>query len=177
MRAAAEILTLAENAGVHLRVENGKIVAGPRAAVQPSLVELIRSHKDALIQVLTGPVTAVTLVTRSQEEREDYTAADLAEIDKLLRELASLEAWTDVELAEKLSQRKRMAPVNVIPVLREIREIHKAALAVWPNQPAKRADIRLCKLDHVELAVIDGSKGESNRVQSSKTPAQESEAA
>jgi hypothetical protein len=111
---------------------------------------------------------------------DEYTPADLAEMDKLLRELAKLEGWSDHELADKLDQRRRMAPVNVLPVLEEIREAHKAALCVWPAKPAKHSDIRLCKLDHVELVVIDGGKApesQSNPPESTKTPVPEPEAA
>lgn len=90
--------------------------------------------------------------------QKDYAPADLEEMDRLIRELAQMEGWPAEELTDKLDQRRRMAPVNVLPVLREIREAHRAALAVWPHKPAKRSDIRLCKLDHVELAVIDGDK-------------------
>src|SRR5687768_8066650 len=79
----------------------------------------------------------------------DYALPDLEEIDRLIRELAKLENWDEGYLASKLDQRQRMAPVNVIPVLREIRAAHKAALAVWPDKPAKRSDVRLCRLDHV----------------------------
>ena len=88
----------------------------------------------------------------------DYTKEDLEDIDRLLSELAKMEAWSQDELADRLYQRERRAPVNVIPVLREIREAYKAALAVWPNQPAPRSNIRICKLDHVRLVLIHGGR-------------------
>ena len=115
-------------------------------------------------------------ISKPRVAEDDYTLADLDEMDRLLRELARMEGWSDEELTGKMDERQRMAPVNVIPVLNEIREAHKAALAIWP-QKAKRSDIRLCKNGHVELAVIDGYKGESHRAQSSKTSAPKPETA
>ena len=49
---ASEIINVAENAGVRLRVESGHIIASPKAAVSDSLRALIRSNKNALIQAL-----------------------------------------------------------------------------------------------------------------------------
>lgn len=82
----------------------------------------------------------------------DYTRADLEEIDRLLRELARLEKWSSEELADKLDQRRRMAPVNVIPALRWLTRV------VAEPEPRKKRPFRLCKLEVVELAAIDGGK-------------------
>ena len=119
-------------------------------------------------------------ISKAPVTQADYTLADLQEIDRLLRELAQMEGWSDAELADRLDQRQRMAPVNVLPVLQEIRAAHKVALAGWPEPPKERSNIRLCKLNHVELIVIDGGRApgsESNGPTSRKTPASEPEAA
>jgi hypothetical protein len=157
MSAAAEILNLAQSSGVRLRAEGGHIIAGPKGAVHDRLRELIRANKEALLLALSErSVTDVTHVTLPPwKGGGDYTQTDIQEMDKLLRELAKLEGWSEAELVAKLDQRRRMAPVNVRPVLQEIRAAHRAALAVWPNQP-HRSDIRLCNLDHVRLAVVGG---------------------
>ena len=81
---------------------------------------------------------------------ESYTLVDLEEMDRLLRELAELEGWTKVELADRLDQRRRMAPINVPTALRLLRAGARDALAVWPEKPAKRVPVVLC--------VIDGGK-------------------
>ncbi len=141
-------------------VEKKEGVSTPTKPTKPHFVSSVSSGK--------GPF---------RQEASDYTTTDLAEIDRLLRELAKLENWSREELADMLDQRKRMAPVNVLPVLKEIREAHSAALGVWPDKPATRSNIRLCKLDHVEMVVIEGSKHESSAPTSSKTPVRESEAA
>ena len=78
----------------------------------------------------------------------DYTGADLARMDDLLRQLAELEGWPAELLTARLDERRRMAPVNVLPTLKELQAAVTAALAVWPEQPAKTASITLCRLVH-----------------------------
>jgi len=83
---------------------------------------------------------------RAEEPEQDYTAADLVEIDTLLRELAQLEGWTSTELEEQLDQRRRMAPARVAAVLGALRAARREALAPWPERPAKRSSVELCVL-------------------------------
>lgn len=122
-------------------VEKKEGVSPPTKPTKPHFVSSVSSHPAHL-----------------QEKFAPYTLADLEEMDRLLKQLADMEGWSADELADKLDQRKRMAPVNVMPVLREIRAAHKAAMAVWPEKPKQRSNLRLCKLEAVELAVIDGGK-------------------
>ena len=79
-------------------------------------------------------------------QAEPFTAADLAEMDRLLTDLARLEFWEPGELEARLSERRRMAPVNVQNALRALRVATAAALAGWPEPPAERAQIVLCRL-------------------------------
>ena len=77
---------------------------------------------------------------------EPYAAADLAEMDRLLGELAALEDWREGELEARLDERRRMAPVNVQNALQALRAAAAAALAGWPEPPLERAQIALCRL-------------------------------
>lgn len=81
----------------------------------------------------------------------DYTLADLQELDRLIRELGGLEGRTDAEIDAMLSERRRMAPTSVPGALEAISAAHRAALAPWPEPPAKRSKVVLC--------VIEGGKG------------------
>lgn len=154
----AEVLEIAKASGVMLRVQGGKIIAGPKGALTDDLRALIRANKGPLLEALTEKVTPVTLVTDSYGEghRGDYSPDDLEEMDRLLRELAVLEGWSAQELSNLLDERQRMAPANVKAMLLAVRAARRAALAPWPNPPTKRSCIRLCK-----LTVIDGGKGRS----------------
>ena len=76
----------------------------------------------------------------------DYTAADLSEMDGLLRQLAELEDWSPDELADALDQRRRMAPIRVPEALGQLRESVNRSLAPWPGKPAERSRIVLCRL-------------------------------
>lgn len=154
---AADVLSLAQSAGVSLRVHGGRIIAAPKRAMDEKLRELIRANKDALLRVLTAQVADVAHVALPTAKGSDYTLADLAEVDRLLRELANLEEWPADELSQKLDQRQRMAPVRVPGALQELRAAHKAALAIWPNRPSKRSEIALC-----HLTVIDGGKRDTS---------------
>lgn len=152
---AADILTKAKASGVSIRAEGGQIIAGPKRAVSDELRAEIKAHKADLIATLTSPRTQVAQVARPMGESQDeeYTLADLAEMDKLLRELAELEGWTKAELEEQIDESRRMAPANVQAALRAIRSAHRMALGGWPEKPAKRSRIILCR-----LTVIDGGK-------------------
>jgi hypothetical protein len=78
-----------------------------------------------------------------EPEEENYTLADLAEMDALLHKLAAIEGWSDTELADKLDQRRRMAPTNVPAALRLLRAgVAKAALDT--EKPTKRVPVVLC---------------------------------
>jgi hypothetical protein len=74
-------------------------------------------------------------------------------MDRLIRELGSLEGWSDAEIEEKLAERRRMAPGRVPEALRELRAKAAASLAPWPERPAKRSRIILC--------VIQGGKAKN----------------
>lgn len=154
---AKQLLSKAKAAGVHLRVEAGKVIAGPKAALTEELLEAIRANKPALIDLLGSAVPPVTDVTQAigNEGTDvwDYTIDDLKELRRLIRELGQLERWTDEELADAIDQSNRMAPVNVATVLRQLREWTKAALAPWPEKPTTRAPLKLCR-----LVVIQGGK-------------------
>jgi hypothetical protein len=88
----------------------------------------------------------------------DYTDRDLAEMDRLIRELAQLEGWENDELEQMLDERRRMAPCNVRKALAALRIATREALAPWPNRPAKRARVTLCEMvsKRRELVVLDG---------------------
>jgi len=156
-----EVLSKLHVAGVQIRVEGGRIVAKPRAAISGEIEKLIRANRDALLTAISsGAVTPVTQVTHSAACGGDdaYTLADLQEMDRLLRDLAQLEGWSNAELQDLLDQRQRMAPANVPAMLQTLRLARGAALAPWPDQPAKRSRIRLCFLTPIPLAVIDNVK-------------------
>jgi hypothetical protein len=95
--------------------------------------------------------------TFSRKER-DYSTSDLAEMDRLIRELAQLEGWENDELEQMLDERRRMAPCNVRKALAALRIATREALAPWPDRPANRARITLCELAsrRRELVVLDG---------------------
>ena len=80
------------------------------------------------------------------DESIGYTAEDLKDFDRLLRELAECEDWPEDELQRALADRKRMAPVRVPGALQELRKAHRAALAVWPDTPATRTRIELLEV-------------------------------
>jgi hypothetical protein len=86
---------------------------------------------------------AISLRPEDREE-ENYTLADLAEMDALLHKLAAIEGWTADELADKLDQRRRMAAVNVQPALHLLRAGAKAARDTKAEKPTKRVPVVLC---------------------------------
>lgn len=110
-----------------------------------------------------------------------YTVDDLKEMDRLLRELAKLEGWSDEELADLTDQLGRMAPANVPAALAAIRKAHADSLAPWPTPPAKRSKIVLCRLKPGRVLIaLDGGRAEETPDRGSrtgKTPATEPEAA
>ena len=85
---------------------------------------------------------AATSIRQEETEEETYTLVDLSEMDRLLHELARREGWTDADLAEKLDQRRRMAPVNVPAALAMLRAGVKAASG--QEKPARRVPVVLC---------------------------------
>jgi hypothetical protein len=97
---------------------------------------LIQEHKAELLRALSSPPD------------EDCTPEDLEKLDDLLRQLAKLEGWPPEALAARLEQRRRMAPVNVMPSLRALQKAVEDALAMWPDPPSWPADTRLCRLVH-----------------------------
>ena len=152
----AEVLARIHDAGVHIRVEKGRIVAGPRSAITEELTALIRSYKDAIIAVVPeDEVTHVTDVTDIGEHRGDvgYTKEDLAEMDSLIQQLAEIEHWSPEELAEAMDGRRRMAPARVQEVLQQLRYWVDSGIGRTPERPAKRSRIVFCR-----LSVIQGGK-------------------
>lgn len=79
-------------------------------------------------------------------EAWDYTVADLSEMEVMIRQLAELEDWSPAELEGALDQRRRMAPIRVPEALGELREAVERSLGPWPEKPAKRSRIVLCRL-------------------------------
>ncbi len=143
----AEVLARIHDAGAHIRVEKGRVVAGPKDALTDEIKTLIRSNRDAIVAVVP-------------EEPEifyadglGYTLADLQEMGSLIRQLAEIEQWTEEEKAEALDGSHRMAPVRVPEVLQQLRQWVRAGLAGWPEKPAKRSRIVFCR-----LTVIKGGK-------------------
>jgi hypothetical protein len=113
--------------------------------------------------VSSTPATISEKSARIQKpEAWDYELADLKEMDRLLKELADLEGWTDAELADLLDERRRMAPANVRSMLEAVRKAHAMALAPWPEPPKERSNIVLCPLTTKRrLAVLQGGKSSS----------------
>ena len=136
----ATILRDAAAEGVRLILTSaGKIkAAGNRTAVARWL-PVIRENKP-------GIVAALQEAANDAQNNRNGTAGDLDEIDSLLRELSQLEGWTEAELSARLEERRRMAPVNVYGALQALRVARDAALAGWPEKPAERALIVLCRL-------------------------------
>jgi hypothetical protein len=101
------------------------------------------------------PISGISSFSSSKgrDQAWDYTPADLAEMDKKLRELAELESWSASELDGLLDELRRMAPCNVRAALVAIRKAHESSLGVWPKPPATRSRFTLCR-----LRVIDGGK-------------------
>jgi hypothetical protein len=143
------VLERIRQAGVSLRAEGDKIIASPKGAVTEELRALMRAHKAELLQ----------------EFWQEYTDADLAEIDRLIVELCHLEGRSVEELDALLDERRRMAPVNVKKALAALRIATREALAPWPERPAKRAQITLCELvsKRRELIVLDGKANLQNQ--------------
>jgi hypothetical protein len=81
-------------------------------------------------------------ITPEEPEEETYTLADLAEMDRLLHEIARLEGWSAAELADKIDQRTRMAPIKVQPALRLLRASAKGETE--PDKRTKRVPVVLC---------------------------------
>lgn len=125
-----EFLDRLHKAGIRIRVDGDQLIATPKASITAELREEMRSHKSELLTALSW----------------GYTPADLKEMDKLLRELAHMEGWSDQELDARLSERQRMAPVNVPKTLGALRLAVRAELAQWPEKPANRAVVVLCEL-------------------------------
>lgn len=120
--------------GISLHLNGDRITARPKQAVTGEVADIIRRHKRELVSEL------------SPKPGDDYTLADLAEMDRLIRQLAMLEGWDSSELDARLSERRRMAPANVVEALQALRAAARAALAPWPERPAERATIALCRL-------------------------------
>jgi hypothetical protein len=53
-----EILRRITAAGVKLAARDGHIIAKPRAAVTPGIIELIRAHKQELLAAIQSPLIA-----------------------------------------------------------------------------------------------------------------------
>lgn len=104
--------------------------------------------------------SSVSSVSSAPATSEDYTRADLTELDRLLLEMAEIEGWTPAELGDLQDERRRMAPCNVRKALAALRIARDGALAPWPEKPAKRAQITLCELTsrRKEFAVLQGGK-------------------
>ena len=159
----AEIFSLARNAGVSLRAEDDRIVAGPRGAVTDELRILIRANKAALLAFLSPTETDVAHVAGAMGDQgrqalgstgtKECDLDDLREMDRLLRELAKFEGWTASELEQQLDERRRMAAVNVPGALQALREAVARCESILPEKPKERAKIVLCR-----LRVIEGGK-------------------
>jgi hypothetical protein len=134
---APDVLEHLSALGVRLRRDGDALIAEPRSALTDDARAMIRAHKAELLRALPGDGGDVD---------EDYTTADLAKMDDLLRQLAELEGWPAERLTACLDERRRMAPVNVMPTVRSLQAAVTAAMAVWPNKPAWQASIRLCHL-------------------------------
>ena len=127
--------------GVRLALTpTGTIKATGDQEVLDRWLPLIRENKPAIVAVLQEAANE----TRKPEGAE-YTLADLAEMDRLLAELSKLERWNAEELEQRLDERRRMAPVNVLVALHALRTARDAALAGWPESPVERAQIILCR--------------------------------
>lgn len=87
----------------------------------------------------------------SDDGFREYTTADLAETDSLIREIAEREQWAPSELEDMLDQRRRMAPVNVYGALEALRAAGDGSA---PRQNAKRA-----KRTRIALCVIEAPAG------------------
>ena len=140
MDAKAVLSTLRQH-GLRLSADGANIRIEPKSAITPEFRGLILDHKPALLSILNGEEPA-----NDAPPSLTYTAADLAEMDALLLRLSELEGWEPGELEAKLGERRRMAPVNVQNALQALRVAAAAALAGWPEPPAVRAQIVLCRL-------------------------------
>ena len=118
--------------------------ANPAKAANPSV------DSDPASKQISG-ISNISGTTPPDPEAFDwgYTAADLVEMDRLIRQLAELEGWSEEELAAKLDELGRMAPINVPDALKRHQAANAAALAPWPNPPKERAVVRLCLLTGV----------------------------
>lgn len=100
------------------------------------------------------PISRISNI--SKPEDSDYTPDDLAKMDDLLRQLASIEGWPEAELNRLLDERRRMAPGRVRNALEQIRAAVVKALEPWPSPPpGPYRHRRLCV-----LTVIEGGKPE-----------------
>ncbi len=125
---AIVVLEKAKAAGVALTVEGGELYARPRSALTQELRAIIQSCKLELIEALY-PL--------------GYTLDDLAEMDKLIREIAEAEDWPQEALEATLDERRRMRPVDVPDALQRLRKAQKWAVGRWPDTPAERTKIEL----------------------------------
>ena len=127
--------------GVRLALTpTGTIRATGDQAVLDRWLPLIRENKPGIVAVLQEAANEI-----HKPEGVEYTLADLAEMDRLLTELSKLERWNAGELEQRLDERRRMAPVNVLEALYALRAARDAALAGWPENPLERAQITLCR--------------------------------
>lgn len=112
--------------------------------------ELTKPTKGAFVSNVSTPPAPFPQSGRTDPavDDEDYGPADLVKMDDLLRQLAELEGWPVERLTACLDERRRMAPVNVMPTLRGLQAAVRDALAIWPNKPTWRANIQLCRLVH-----------------------------
>ena len=122
----------------------------PEKPATPATHATHEAPKPAYSRPSVATVATVAAISGSQSQGPavswDYSAADLSEMDGLIRQLAELEDWSPDELADALDQRRRMAPIRVPEALGQLRESVKRSLAPWPGKPAERSRIVLCRL-------------------------------
>jgi hypothetical protein len=133
-------LTALRGMGLTISAHGGELHVAPRAAITDEARRIIRAHKPEILAALIEP--------QPVDHGDDYTLADLAKLDDLLRQLAELEDWPLDELEKRLGERRRMAPVNVMPTLRALQDAVQRALAVWPERPTWKAEVRLLHMVH-----------------------------
>ena len=64
---APDILAQLHAVGISLSRRGDKLIATPKAAVTPEIVDLIRAHKPALLAVLAGPLPDPKAEARQQQ--------------------------------------------------------------------------------------------------------------
>ena len=105
---APEVLERLTAAGVRLTASGGNIIAAPRSAVTPEVVELVRAHKPELLQTLEQRTELVALVNRvatyhafTDEQRQEALEIALADPGVALECFRGLAAEIPTSLPER----------------------------------------------------------------------------